>query len=118
MNLDFLKQFFAYTDGERIYNCDPGTLVYFHEERHIQQMKNVVTRQLWDWLPVFAWIVGAISIGLVFTYKEFWALIFGGIGIAPFSVFMVFMEIDAWIYAVKKRFFEEPGDEPQDIQTP
>ena len=75
-------------------NAEPNTLAYFHEEGHQQQHKSglITTFQMWSWYSM----MGAI------WFLAFDRNIYSRILII-ISVFLVlYLEIDAWSYAIKK----------------
>jgi len=91
-----IKEFFtARYDPEKnkIYNATPNTLIYFHEEGHKTQYENGM---LSKWFMYQRWIIYVVLLQLLFEH-DLQILIL----IVLYPEYHV--EIDAWIYAIKKK---------------
>lgn len=92
----------AYYDPKTdiIYNCEKGSIIWFHENRHSQQyhLFNV-------WLNlthVLGYSVGGAFIiaSLIQTDTKFLYLV--AFAWVPYTLTLILMEIDAWFYAIYK----------------
>lgn len=98
------KFLLAYCDEDGIHNCEKGTLTYFHEYGHYLQLQNKIIKEIWKWLPSMTGIAGLCMLSTVILWREPLMLVFGGIIVIPISSMLLYMEVDAWIYAFKEYF--------------
>ena len=107
----FLKSCTAYYDSNtgKIHNCDYGSLPYFHECGHKRQMENKFIYTVWNWLPSFTGVLGMFSTYMWITDKKVEWLLLGGLFIIPISAFLLFLELDAWVYAIRQKLKNKRG---------
>jgi hypothetical protein len=89
-----LKEFFsAYaTPDGNIHNVRKGSLVYWHEYAHSLQYKNMI-------------LAYSFNTGTIILFAYFGYLINSWKPAAFLAIIPIAMELHAWLYAIKKRYF-------------
>ncbi len=87
--IKFLNEFItAYYDPNtnKIVNCAEGSIIWFHEKRHLIQQEKY---SLFTYITILVWF------GIVLTIlSEQWKIAYGILSL------LIFPEIDAWLYAI------------------
>lgn len=109
-----MKQFFkelfsAYynsSDG-KIYGCEEGSLVYLHEYRHQLQGQWKIFMLILTYFYSLMAGVGISSLILAIEFNSLKYLILGGIAFLPLNFIHIYLEMDSWIYAIIKYYFDK-----------
>lgn len=97
----------SYNPGtDEISGVEPYTWGWWHERRHQIQYNN----ELVLWIDAFFHDLAQqygfyISIGLFIVEGWLPSLLFLGVSTVPYGLWNVLLEVDAWIYALKKKRF-------------
>lgn len=97
--IEFIRELFTanYVDG-KIHNCKKHSFVWEHEFRHSEQEKIPFLRWCGTWLP---YLTSIPSIPVLFmSISEPILLWYIGLFFIPFLLFIIYIEIEAWFYAV------------------
>jgi len=101
--IESIKELFtAYYENGKIVGCRKYSMAWHHEYRHHIQMQNKVLNKIWLWLPYLTGCSGLVMLWLLITIRERYILIIGGACIIPISIFLLLLEIDAYIYSLIK----------------
>jgi len=77
---------------DKIENCEEGTIMWWHERGHQVFFKNWIVRELYTWQE---WLLVA-TLGFLCVDQKRYALI----SLAIFLIWMGFVELWAWGYAI------------------
>ena len=97
----------AYYDSvtDTIVNCKPGTLAWYHEQRHRLQYKKAKVGYIVDYIGMIVYTVGAILLGAMLItgyYLEGFILL--GIIVSPYIFLTALLELDAHFFGSIKYF--------------
>jgi hypothetical protein len=99
----FINELFsAYYDPntDTIHGCRKYSYAWFHEYRHMLQMKQKLLHNIWLWLPSITGILGLVMVWFLIIIPSQVVLMLGGYFILPISFFLLFLELDAHLYAM------------------
>ena len=98
-----IKELFtAYYYNGKIVRCRKYSFVWYHEYRHLIQMKVKILNKIWMWLPYLTGVLGCIMLCFLCLVPNKQTLIWGGIFILPITIFLLCLEIDANLYGLIK----------------
>ena len=81
---------------KKVENCKEGTLVHFHELRHKQQdEKGLMGHYLASLYPLLVPLSFLVMLGIDYSWMF----------VIAFCLFLMHLELDAWVWAFKKRWF-------------
>jgi len=104
-----LKEICAWYDPNtgKIRNAKEGSLVYFHELRHKQQFNNKFMKVIFFMEIFLIRVLGTCFLLMAFLLdrSNFSLWVFSaGIMLIPTAIVSIGIEVDAWIYAIIKKF--------------
>ncbi len=99
--MQFLKAYYD-PNTDKIMNCEEGSFIWYHERRHQIQLKNKLIYRVYLWSPMVAVFFCQFAIYLWITTGETSVFVLPGLFLIPFSLLVLFMELDAWRYAIIK----------------
>lgn len=88
---------------DTIQGAERGSLAWFHEKRHQIQYNNTVVRGVDGFLHDFAQqYIFYFSVGVFISGNHLFAVYSLAFGILLYSLWNIILEVDAWIYSLKK----------------
>lgn len=87
----------------KIHNCKKGSFNWHHENRHKQQAKNKTLYKIDNYTYILGYYTGMFSLIGYFVSKHILWVFLTFIGWVPHTLYCLWIELDANIYATKQK---------------